>query len=105
MQPVVKYINLNQICRKYILKMEKDGGLSPSNLTNMQNDLKNSGYTLSDIKITATATGTVEYGDDVTLEVTYNCKYRIRKIDGLMITTSTDIIPMHISKSTTSKKG
>jgi hypothetical protein len=101
--PIVKYINLNQLARKYTLKMERDGGLSPSEKTNLENELVTRGLKIE--KATITATTNAGYGEDVTLSISYSYDYDKKNVNGLMITRETTVIPMTVVKSTVSKKG
>lgn len=102
-QPIVKYITLNQKVRKYILIMEKDGGLSPSNLNSLKTELVKSGFNESDLTINATMTP-VDFGQEITLEVEYKFKKIEKTINGLLVVSNEKIMPMKVKKSSTSKR-
>ncbi|MCX7884659.1 MAG: hypothetical protein N2448_06480 [Caloramator sp.] len=102
-QPIVKYITLNQKVRKYILIMEKDGGLSPLNLNNLKTELISSGFNEPDLTINATM-APVDFGGEITLEVEYKFKKIEKTINGLLVTSNEKIMPMKVKKSSTSKK-
>lgn len=104
----MKYIKLHQVCRKYLLKMEKDGGLSPFNVNNLNEELIKRGFIISDIKInpeTTLATPDVKFGDDVTLSVSYKYKLKNWNVDGFNISHKFEEKIMNVDLSTTSKKG
>ena len=105
LQPVTMYMNINSKARKYILTMEREGGLSPSNLQNLKQELTDVGLDMSKVTITATPKGTVSYGDEVSLEIKYAYKTVKKQVDGLNVTNKDETIVMRIVKATTSKKG
>lgn len=104
LQPIKKYIDLNQIARKYSLIMEKEGYLSPSNFIKLQDEMVNIGFKLPDISITATSTR-VDFGEEVSINIKYNFRKIEKKVNGLSVTNEVKIIPMEVEKSTTCKNG
>lgn len=101
--PIKKSTDAEGIARKYMLKMEQKGYLTPDNESAMINDFNNIGIT--NIDISGTTLTQVNYGEDVYLHISY--KYHVRSI-----TTNGGLIPLFqdvdktaiINKSSTSKK-
>ncbi|MCD2345104.1 hypothetical protein [Clostridium guangxiense] len=101
--PIKKSTDAEGIARKYMLKMEQNGYLTPDNETAMISDFKNIG--INNIDISGTTLSQVNYGEDVYLCITY--KYPMKDL-----VTGNGVIPSfqnvdktgHIKKSSTSKK-
>lgn len=101
--PIKKSTDAEVIARKYMLKMEQTGYLTPDNESAMINDFNNIG--ISNIDISGTTLTQVNYGEDVYLHISY--KYPVKTI-----TTNNSLIPSFqdvdktaiINKSSTSKK-
>lgn len=64
---MIKKLEVSQISRKYILKMETEGYLSQENKTQMLMELKNLG--VQNVDISGTTTQPVTYGDTIILKI------------------------------------
>ncbi|MNL91271.1 hypothetical protein D3C81_10020 [compost metagenome] len=102
--PLVRYINIGQVARSTILKMEKDGGLTSSERSKLMIRLKDMGLDMTKMTITATAAGTVDFGDDIVLQIDYTTKVATKDVDGINVSTDVKNMPMRFYKVSTSKK-
>ena len=64
---MIKKLEVSQISRKYILKMETEGYLSQENKNQMLLELKNLG--IQNVDISGTTTQQVTYGDTIVLKI------------------------------------
>lgn len=64
---MLKKLEVSQVSRKYILKMETEGYLSQENKSLMLTELNNLG--LQNIDVSGTTLYPVDYGDTITLEI------------------------------------
>ncbi len=64
---MMKKLEISQISRKYILKMETEGYLSPSNKDSMLIELHDAG--MRNVDITGTTMQPVTYGDTIMLQI------------------------------------
>ena len=64
---MIKKLEVSQISRKYILKMETEGYLSQENKTQMLMELKNLG--VQNVDISGTTTQPVTYGDTIIIKI------------------------------------
>ena len=102
--PVSQYIKISEVARKYSLKIEKDGYLTPVNLQNMKNDLVDKGFDLTDIYIDPSTTLTkVAYNSDVTLLLKYSYKYKDITMNGIVPTITNRNFDIKVSESTVFK--
>lgn len=63
--PLSKYNNMAETCRRTLMQMEKNGGLSLANENNLRTTLVSQGLTI----VSITADRNVKYGEDVNLKV------------------------------------
>ncbi|MDK2920165.1 MAG: hypothetical protein PWQ37_2898 [Candidatus Petromonas sp.] len=68
----------DDICNKYLAIIEKNGGLSSSDITNLENELTSLGFT----NINVIAPTSVSWGNEATLRVTADYEFQITKLDG-----------------------
>lgn len=60
----------HQTARKYILRMESEGGLTDSTKTACENEIKNIAAVIDDtVQVTGSSTSTTSYGDVVTITI------------------------------------
>ncbi|MBB6716646.1 hypothetical protein [Clostridium gasigenes] len=86
---IITYNNINQISRKYILKMERQGYLDSNDRVNIESEIKNSNVDEVDIVISAEGEAEkVKYGEDI--RVTINCKIKQKNIDASNFSFKTD---------------
>ena len=64
---MLKKLEVSQVSRKYILKMETEGYLSQENKTQMLTELEELG--LQNVDVSGTTLYPVDYGDTITLEI------------------------------------
>ena len=99
---VDKSDELNQVCRKYMLRMEVEGYLTSTDKTNMTKELTNLG--VSDINIQGTTTTEVSYGNIITLHVEGKVKLMNVVFKDLSSSIFQEIdIPWTITKQSTAK--
>lgn len=96
-----KYIAANQIARKYILKIESNGYLTPENTIKLKNELTNQGF--SNIDLTGTTMAEVKNGDDVFLFISYDQPIRNIAIENYSIKFVNEAHRVQISRSSTAK--
>jgi len=68
------YWLLTQVQRDALLKMELNGGMTPTIHDEVNDKLENYGFGLSEIEVEATP-APVDYGEDVEVKLTYNYTY------------------------------
>jgi len=68
------YWLLTQVQRDALLKMELNGGMTPTIHDEVNDKLGNYGFDLSEIEVEATP-APVDYGEDVEVKLTYNYTY------------------------------
>lgn len=99
--PLAQYIKVSEVVRKYSLKMEKDGYLSPVNISNMNADLISKGFSLPDISVDpSTSMSKVNYNDDVTICLNYTYKYKDISMDGIIPTVTDTSYVIKVSQFT-----
>lgn len=101
--PIKKSTDAEAIARKYMLKMEQNGYLTPDNEAAMIGDFNNIG--INNIDISGTTLNEVNYGEDVYLHISY--KYPVKSIatnNGLIPSFQNVDKTITINKSSTSKK-
>ncbi len=64
---MLRKLEVSQVSRKYILKMETEGYLSQTNKTRMLTELKELG--LQNVDVSGTTLHPVDYGDTITLKI------------------------------------
>lgn len=102
METLQKKIQINQIARQYILKMETVGYLEYADAEEMKNSLNDIGVT--DISLTGTTMSQTGYGMDVVLEFTGNLHYKKISFPGLFSPeTADETIPVHERRVSTAK--
>lgn len=101
LEPAVTYIKANQVVRKYSLIMENSGGLSRENKNKMIIELRQKGLSIEEKNITAPETA--DYGQDLTLTLSFDYKYSELSIAGFDINRTNKVLPMKISRSTVSR--
>lgn len=121
LEPLSKYIRLNQVVRKYALQMERDGGLAPTgsvSYTSLKSELRDLGCNLYDDNSTnydtkvilSPVSNTAKFGDEVSIEIQYKYKKRLVNLEGntsgkwLKVNRKDYEKLMPIKKSTISKK-
>lgn len=89
-----KKTEIDQVARKYLLSMERRGGLVPSEQAKMLNDLDKYGFYDIDISGTDLSDGTigVGYGNEVHIRITATC-------DTYMLGTSSNMFNLAFMKS------
>ncbi|PJI06579.1 MULTISPECIES: hypothetical protein [Clostridium] len=103
MIPVINKYKVETVVRKYALKEEQEGYLSPSNVSSMESELKNIG--ISNINISGTTLSPVEYGEDVLINISYKDNIKSLTVkDGIIPMLSNEAKTITINKSSTSKK-
>ena len=73
--PISKNQTFNEICRTYLLQMERNGGFSEEDETDLQQRLKEQGITV--VSISAPQQGAVKFGETMTLSVEANYPFRL----------------------------
>jgi len=103
--PINRYIAINNLVRKYTLKMEIDGGLTTTSLNNLKTELTSADITIANVTITTNpgVNTYAKFGENVSLEVQYNCPISQKSLDGLTITNTTTTVPLKVKKTTVSK--
>ncbi len=96
-----KYITANQIARKYILKIESNGYLTPENSIKLRSELTNEGF--SNIDLTGTTMSEVKNGEDVFLFINYDQPVRHIDIENFNIKFVNETQRVQISRSSTAK--
>lgn len=96
-----KYITANQIARKYILKIESNGYLTPENTIKLKSELTNQGF--SNIDLTGTTMAEVKNVDDVFLFISYDQPIRNIAIENYSIKFVNEAQRVKISRSSTAK--
>lgn len=96
-----KYITANQIARKYILKIESNGYLTPENAIKLRSELTNEGF--SNINLTGTTMSEVKNGEDVFLFISYGQPVRNIDIENFDIKFVNEVQRVQISRSSTAK--
>ncbi|MBV4419308.1 hypothetical protein KM800_08185 [Clostridium tyrobutyricum] len=96
-----KYITANQIARKYILKVESSGYLTPDNAIKLKSELTNQGF--SNIDLTGTTMTEVKNGDDVFLFISYDQPIRNIDIENFSVKFVNEVQRVQISRSSTAK--
>lgn len=95
-------IDINQIARQYILRMETVGYLTADDRNEMVDKLTELGVT--DISLAGTTTVPVEYGSDIHLKFTGNLHYEKIEIPELLSPVmSVDVIPIREERESTAK--
>lgn len=97
--PMSKKNAMDIECRKTLLKMENDNGLTTSEKNNLQNKLTSLG--LKEIIITGTPTGTKKKGEELNLKVEVKYDYRSFKS---MFTTEKTTSMMVYDRTITSRQ-
>jgi hypothetical protein len=100
--PAVAYIKANQVVRKYSLLMENEGGLSKENKTKMISELLKKSIMVEQANISAPES--VEYGEDLTLALSFNYKTTELMVSGFQVSKTKKSIPIKISRSTVSRR-
>lgn len=95
------YIKAQQISRKYLLKMECDGYLTPENILKMKNELKNENF--ENISINGTTLSKAKFGDDINLKIEYDQNFKQIEINGFNFKEVEQLQRVNITRSSTSK--
>lgn len=74
---MVKKLEISQICRKYILKMETEGYLTAENKASLLQELKALG--MESIELNGSTMQPVTYGDTIVLKIKGNMKVNMLK--------------------------
>lgn len=74
-------LEVSQVSRKYILKMETEGYLTPENQNNLLWELKELG--VKNIELSGTTLNPVAYGDTIVLRIKGNIQANMIKQDGV----------------------
>ena len=98
---IIVYNNANQLARKYILKMEREGFLSDINVIKLKGEIEDLGCNAVDIS--RSTTEKVNYGDDVELIISFTQPMKTIDIQGFSFSTKTEEVPITITKSSTAK--
>lgn len=96
-----KFIVANQICRKYILKIETYGYLDSDNVNKLENELSLQGFT--NIDLSGTTLVPVSNGEDVYLNIKYDQTIKNIKIDGYNISLQNEVKRIYLTRSSTAK--
>ncbi|QAA32711.1 hypothetical protein [Clostridium manihotivorum] len=96
-----KYITANQIARKYVLKIESKGYLTPENAAKLRSELTNQGF--SNIDLTGTTMSEVKNGEDVFLFINYDQPIRNIDIENFNVKFVNEVQRVQISRSSTAK--
>lgn len=96
----LKKIKIDNITKKYILKIESEGYLSAQNENNIINELKRKGF--ENIRISSNKSE-VQYGSDVMLDVTADVPIKTTVLDGFKFKKKIINKEIHSSISSTSK--
>jgi hypothetical protein len=83
--PMAKKNAMDVECRKTLLKMENDNGLTTTEITNLQNRLEKLGF--NEITIDGTPTEIKKKGDE--LKLTVEAKYDYRSLKSMFTTQKT----------------
>jgi hypothetical protein len=97
----VKYITANQIARKYMLRIESDGYLSPANQDRLVNELTETG--LSSVNLQGTTVSAVGNGGDVFLTIAFDQNIRKLTLEGAVFSFRDVRQRVVITRSSTSK--
>ena len=107
----IKSIKLDQIARKYALKMEIHGGLPSSELENLKDELRQRNFKLQgdssdyDTKIILKpSSNTANFGDDVSIDIQHTHEYAQLGLDGFNVIRNPKTLIISAKKSTVSKK-
>lgn len=73
--PIAKNQGFNEICRTYLLQMERNGGFSEEDQNNLRQALSEQGITV--VSISAPSQGTVKFGETMTLYVEARYPFRL----------------------------
>lgn len=77
---IITYNSINQIARKYILKMERQGYLDSSDISDIESELESSN--ISELRVDVNAegeSGKVKYGEDIRISI--ECKINQKKVN------------------------
>lgn len=103
MVPIINKYKAETVVRKYMLKEEQEGYLTAANTSAMESELKNIG--ISSMDISGTTLSPVDYGNDVSIDVSYKDNIKSLTItNGIIPTLSNEQKTVTIQKSSTSKK-
>ena len=96
-----EYLDANQIARKYLLKMETAGYLSPAVSSELVSEMKDRGFKY--IGLSGTTLSKVDYGDDIYLQIAYMQKINVLTINGFNFTGTSKDTLIRITRSSTAK--
>lgn len=96
-----KYIKSQQIARKYALKMEVDGYLTPANTEKFKKELTDNKF--KNINISGTTVNKVKFGEDLYLKLAYDQEIKELEIKGFNFNHKENIKRVTINNSTTAK--
>ena len=104
LKPFIVYEKLSSTSLKYIFVMEEYGYLTDRERTKLTNDLEGKGLEKDKIMVRATSEKK-EYGDPISLILTYNCGVKIPTFNNSIVPTmQTKNIEVKVSKYSFSKR-
>ena len=103
MEMMLKKLEVSQVSRKYILKMETEGYLSQENKTMLLTELKDLG--LENVDVSGTTLYPVTYGDTITLKIRGGFKRKLlaREEELWNGGFSTSLVPLEEIRMSTAK--